>query len=266
MSPTNTATVTPTTTTNRGSESSIELRPITSAALRDPGRLLSEDRTKNIDPAEFLPQPSTTVSVVERWNSPKANIYRTAATLFAFVIMGANDAAYGVSTSGEHRNSSLTQAMTGHHPVPRGLLWSELRHRFPGFPVTTWRICRRSSSQQLDPCSIWSERCRIRGTRLSCGSLHWNCPAPTLSCSGRDLYHCRIWQWHRRRCLECMGWEHGQCERGSWLPPWFLWPRRSAESARSNNSDDEEWLDVVRVLLHHGKLHNRGVETGTDLS
>ncbi|XPS78310.1 hypothetical protein M3J07_010329 [Ascochyta lentis] len=98
MSPTNTVTVTPATTTspsNRCSESSIELRPIPSAALRDPGRLLSEDRSKNIDPAEFLPQPSTTVSVVERWNSPKANIYRTAATLFAFVIMGANDAAYG---------------------------------------------------------------------------------------------------------------------------------------------------------------------------
>ena len=70
-----------------------------SAALRDPGRLLSEDRPKNIDPGEFLPQPSTTVSIVERWNNPKANIYRTAATLFAFVIMGANDAAYGVRST-----------------------------------------------------------------------------------------------------------------------------------------------------------------------
>lgn len=104
MSPTNTQTVTSASTTpslpaNRGSESSIELRPITSAALRDPGRLLSEDRPKNIDPAEFLPQPSTTVSIVERWNNPKANIYRTAATLFAFVIMGANDAAYGVRST-----------------------------------------------------------------------------------------------------------------------------------------------------------------------
>lgn len=97
MSTINTATVTPANTTpaatsTRTSESNIELRPITSAALRDSGRPLSN---KNIDPAEFLPQPSTTVSVVERWNNPKGNIYRIAATLFAFIIMGANDAAYG---------------------------------------------------------------------------------------------------------------------------------------------------------------------------
>lgn len=102
MSPTNTAAVTPATTTpaqtsTRTSESGIELQPITSAALRDPGRLLSDDRSKNIDPAEFLPQPSTTVTVVERWNNSKGNIYRTSATMFAFIIMGANDAAYGVS-------------------------------------------------------------------------------------------------------------------------------------------------------------------------
>jgi hypothetical protein len=53
----------------------------------------------NDDPVEFLPQPSTTVSVVERWNHPPINIQRTFATFFAFVIMGANDAAYGVSPS-----------------------------------------------------------------------------------------------------------------------------------------------------------------------
>lgn len=102
MSLTNTITTTPAPTnpsSSCGSESNIELQPIASAALRDPGRKLSEERSKNIDPVEFLPQPSTTVSVVERWNSPKGNIYRTAATLFAFIIMGANDAAYGVSSA-----------------------------------------------------------------------------------------------------------------------------------------------------------------------
>lgn len=107
MSPTNTVTVPPATKTprgsNRGSGSSIELQSIASTGFRDPGRLLSEDRSKNIDPAEFLPQPSTTVSVVERWNNPKANIYRTAATLFAFIIMGANDAAYGVSIASQKK-------------------------------------------------------------------------------------------------------------------------------------------------------------------
>ncbi|KAF1977980.1 MFS general substrate transporter [Bimuria novae-zelandiae CBS 107.79] len=52
--------------------------------------------TENNDPAEFLPQPSTTVSVVERWNHPKANIGRTFATFFALTLIGANDASYGV--------------------------------------------------------------------------------------------------------------------------------------------------------------------------
>jgi hypothetical protein len=66
--------------------------------LRDEGRLLSETASKSIDPPEFLPQPSTTVLVVERWNQSKLNIFRTLATLFAFMIMGANDAAYGVSS------------------------------------------------------------------------------------------------------------------------------------------------------------------------
>lgn len=78
------------------SQTGIELQVIAPAALRDEGRLLSNQSSKDIDPVEFLPQPSTTVSVVERWNHPKANMYRTFATLFAFLIMGANDAAYGV--------------------------------------------------------------------------------------------------------------------------------------------------------------------------
>lgn len=74
-----------------GSQTSVELRPL--------GRA-TEDQTplsikENNDPAEFLPQPSTTVHVVERWNSPRVNIYRTLSTFFAFIIMGANDAAYG---------------------------------------------------------------------------------------------------------------------------------------------------------------------------
>ena len=33
---------------------------------------------------------------LERWNEPRANAYRYFATLFAFIIMGMNDAAYGV--------------------------------------------------------------------------------------------------------------------------------------------------------------------------
>lgn len=82
-----------TTVSNQTSQTNIELQPIEAANDQAP---LSP---KNNDPAEFLPQPSTTVSVVERWNHPHINVQRTLATFFAFIIMGANDAAYGVCKS-----------------------------------------------------------------------------------------------------------------------------------------------------------------------
>lgn len=51
------------------------------------------------DSDKSLPSPVTAVEVVQRWNNPKVNIYRTFATFYTFVVMGANDAAYGVSHS-----------------------------------------------------------------------------------------------------------------------------------------------------------------------
>lgn len=39
--------------------------------------------------------PATTT--VERWNYPRTNLYRVGATFFSFLVLGANDAAYGVS-------------------------------------------------------------------------------------------------------------------------------------------------------------------------
>ncbi|PVH99241.1 MFS general substrate transporter [Periconia macrospinosa] len=74
------------------SHTSIELQFVGPSTPID---LTSITAQKNNDPAEFLPQPSTTVSVVERWNHPKVNVFRTFATFFAFTIAGANDAAYG---------------------------------------------------------------------------------------------------------------------------------------------------------------------------
>lgn len=36
--------------------------------------------------------------VLERWNKPRINLYRYLAALYSFIIMGMNDAAYGVSS------------------------------------------------------------------------------------------------------------------------------------------------------------------------
>lgn len=35
--------------------------------------------------------------LLEKWNQPRVNIHRTFATFWSFLVMGANDAAYGVS-------------------------------------------------------------------------------------------------------------------------------------------------------------------------
>lgn len=37
--------------------------------------------------------------ILERWNKPRINLYRYLAALYSFIIMGMNDAAYGVSPS-----------------------------------------------------------------------------------------------------------------------------------------------------------------------
>lgn len=45
-----------------------------------------------------LPPPSTAAQPqIETWKNPRINIWRFCATNFAFVILGANDAVYGVS-------------------------------------------------------------------------------------------------------------------------------------------------------------------------
>ncbi|KAJ9636325.1 hypothetical protein H2199_008000 [Coniosporium tulheliwenetii] len=79
-----------------GSERSISMTEfLTRTDPANASNNAGSQHTQNNDPAEFLPQPSTTVGVVERWNHPRINLYRTFATFFGFLIMGANDAAYG---------------------------------------------------------------------------------------------------------------------------------------------------------------------------
>jgi hypothetical protein len=51
----------------------------------------------NSDPVENLPSPTTQgADKLERWNTPRVNFWRTMAAFWSFVVMGSNDAAYGV--------------------------------------------------------------------------------------------------------------------------------------------------------------------------
>lgn len=64
--------------------------------------------------------PVTESSTLERWNEPRINMYRYFTTLYTFVIMGMNDAAYGVSSPAmdsfleESRDLTVTLS-TGRH-------------------------------------------------------------------------------------------------------------------------------------------------------
>lgn len=44
-----------------------------------------------------LPPPSTAVNSLQKWNSPRINMWRVFATFYSFIMLGLNDAAYGVS-------------------------------------------------------------------------------------------------------------------------------------------------------------------------
>jgi hypothetical protein len=44
-----------------------------------------------------LPSPTTATEELQKWNYPKKNMLRTFAAFWGFIVMGANDAAVGVS-------------------------------------------------------------------------------------------------------------------------------------------------------------------------
>lgn len=59
----------------------------------------TDDSQDANDRNESLPSPTTaSQEIVERWNYSKMNIARTFAAFWGFVVMGMNDATYGVST------------------------------------------------------------------------------------------------------------------------------------------------------------------------
>ncbi|EXJ94087.1 hypothetical protein A1O1_02480 [Capronia coronata CBS 617.96] len=74
-----------------GSTIVLELPPKSySNTVSEGTRLALEDTT-----AAALPPPATSTPQLQKWNSPRINIYRCFATFYSFVILGANDAAYG---------------------------------------------------------------------------------------------------------------------------------------------------------------------------
>lgn len=60
------------------------------------GQNVFNDNRERHDQNETLPSPTVAShDVLERWNFPKSNLYRTCAAFIGFAIMGMNDATYG---------------------------------------------------------------------------------------------------------------------------------------------------------------------------
>lgn len=79
--------------------------PADTVELRDPHGLLQGDTTGNghpftngrLEEEQPVVPPDHAVSALPAWNQNRANVFKTLSTFIAFIIMGANDAAYGVS-------------------------------------------------------------------------------------------------------------------------------------------------------------------------
>lgn len=60
----------------------------------------SSDEEKQAVDDSAPPTPLMAAEVKERWNYPRSNIPKVSACFYSFIVMGANDAAYGVSFTG----------------------------------------------------------------------------------------------------------------------------------------------------------------------
>lgn len=65
---------------------------------------IPDDSSKNDDPVDTLPSPTTVTEKLQEWNNPRVNTYRTFSAFWSFFIMGANDAAYGALLPYVHSN------------------------------------------------------------------------------------------------------------------------------------------------------------------
>lgn len=66
------------------------------------------DGQRLVDECATPDAPPGAVSALQQWNNPRGNIFRLSACFWCFLVMGANDAAYGVSTLDRDLQTMLT--------------------------------------------------------------------------------------------------------------------------------------------------------------
>ncbi|KAI9794358.1 MAG: hypothetical protein M1816_005427 [Peltula sp. TS41687] len=67
----------------------------TATTIPNNGTVEAGNEPNDLGEAPAVEPPITAVPALQKWNSSRANIYKLLATFFSFVLMGANDAAYG---------------------------------------------------------------------------------------------------------------------------------------------------------------------------
>lgn len=130
-----------------------ELTIYSNTRLRTSVELQVQGQHGNADTHSGLPAPTTAVSPVQTWNKPRTNVWKISATFIDFIVMGLNDAAYGVSVL---IACGLSKLLLNHRPGLDPLCMSlTLRQRSPkaeerlhslrGIMTSTTPLCHSSS-------------------------------------------------------------------------------------------------------------------------
>lgn len=79
----------------------LEPDPVASTSVSRSHSIHQQDSTMTAMELDELPPPATTaVTPPQTWKNPRVNFWRFIASNYSFVVLGVNDAAYGVSGLG----------------------------------------------------------------------------------------------------------------------------------------------------------------------
>jgi hypothetical protein len=94
--------------------------------------------------------PSTAVGVLQRWNSPRINMWRVFACFWSLFVMGMNDGSYGVSCANFDLNWALLTCLIGFGSIRMNILLVIFTFRLTScslrnFTTSTTQSCLSSS-------------------------------------------------------------------------------------------------------------------------
>lgn len=81
--------------------------PVANTSVSRALSIHQQDATTAMELEELPPPATTAVSPPQTWKYPRANFWRFVASNYSFVILGVNDAAYGVSVLFAHNDGNI---------------------------------------------------------------------------------------------------------------------------------------------------------------